>query len=328
MEKIKVFCYGDSNTYGYDPSNGLRFSPDERWTGLLRKKLGSRYEVIEQGCNGRTTVFPEPGAEWKSGLYALKVSLNTYKPVEIMILMLGTNDLKTYFGASAEAIARGAEILVKEAKEFMTEKCGRAPAIILVSPIELGEGVTDGPFGYEFDRNSVLNSRRLASLYKDAADRQNVFYLNAADYAKASPDDCVHMEAEEHKKLAEALYEAVTKASLYRSIEDSGLALAAMADTYVSARRDIAKELQALNSNAQDDPQNDKQKAALKAALSRVRESFYKAVTDAERDFRVIAEKNPPLKGSFFDLMTEVRTTPENASESLRDFLDRSLKML
>ena len=220
MEPIKVFCYGDSNTYGYDPRTGFRLRSDERWTGLLQKKLGADYEVIEQGCNGRTTVFPEPGSEWKSGLYALKVCLNTYKPVEIMILMLGTNDLKVSYHASPEAITDGAVTLIEEAQTFMKEKCGRAPVMILVSPIELGEHIASGPFGYDFDRESVLKSRQLAPLYEEAARRLGCLFLNAASYAKASEADSLHMMPGEHRKLADAMYRIVLEASSRLSSED------------------------------------------------------------------------------------------------------------
>ena len=211
MKQIRVFCYGDSNTYGYDPSTGGRYPSDVRWTGLLQRMLGDGYEVLEQGCNGRTTVFPEPGAEWKSGLYGLKVCLNTCKPVDVMILMLGTNDLKTYYHAPAEEIAEGAGTLVREAKAFLLEKCGREPAVLLVSPIELGENVADGPFGWEFDRESVEKSRRLAGLYREAAGRLGCRFLNAADFAAASKTDGVHLGPEGHRKLAEKIYSAIAE---------------------------------------------------------------------------------------------------------------------
>lgn len=207
----KVFCYGDSNTYGYDPVTGLRHEENVRWTGRLQKMLGEAYEVVEQGCNGRTTIFPEPGAEWKSGRYALKVCLNTYKPIEYMILMLGSNDLKDYYHASAADIADGIEQLLVETKTFLQEKVGMIPQILLISPIEIGEKITETPFGDHFKEDARPRSLELAGLYEKIARRQGCHFLNAAAYAKPSKEDCLHMMPEEHARLADAIYAAFLK---------------------------------------------------------------------------------------------------------------------
>ena len=122
-----------------------------------------------------------------------------------MILMLGTNDLKTYYHASAEQIASGAGTLVETAQAFLTEKCGRAPAVVLVSPIALGRQVESGPFGWEFDREAVEKSRRFAPLYRETARRCSCLFLDAAEIASASETDSVHLGPEGHRKIAEAL---------------------------------------------------------------------------------------------------------------------------
>ena len=83
-----ILCYGDSNTYGYNPVNGLRYPKDVRWTGVLQKLLGEQYAVIEEGCNGRTTVFEDIAEPWKAGLGYLKPCLNTHKPIDFVIMML------------------------------------------------------------------------------------------------------------------------------------------------------------------------------------------------------------------------------------------------
>ena len=123
-EMITVLCYGDSNTYGYNPSNGFRYPPDVRWTGRLQRLLGEGYHVVEEGCNGRTTVYDDPLEGWKNGIDYLKPCLNSHKPVDIVILMLGSNDLKEVFHASPEDIANGAAELVKVIREFTQEKQG------------------------------------------------------------------------------------------------------------------------------------------------------------------------------------------------------------
>jgi len=86
-----ILCYGDSNTYGYNPVTGGRWPEDIRWTGRLQQLLGDEYKVIEEGCNGRTTMYKAPGEGWKSGLEYLKPCLNSHKPVDAVVMMLGTN---------------------------------------------------------------------------------------------------------------------------------------------------------------------------------------------------------------------------------------------
>ncbi|MBQ1524997.1 MAG: acylhydrolase [Firmicutes bacterium] len=211
-DPVKIFCYGDSNTYGYDPKTGLRHPRQVRWTGRLSRMLGPEYQVVEEGCNGRTTVFPQPGEEWKSGLYGLKVCLSTYKPVEVMVLMLGTNDLKNYYGASAEQVAEGAETIARQAESFMMEKCGTKPVIVLVSPIFIREGIENTRFGYEFDGASIRKSHELAPLYEEIARKHGYIFLDAAKHAQASGDDCLHMGPEGHEALAEAVYDKVLEA--------------------------------------------------------------------------------------------------------------------
>ena len=94
-----VLCYGDSNTYGYIPETGLRYPKNVRWTGVLQNLLGKNFNVIEEGCNGRTTIFDDPIEGWKNGRDYLKPCLNSHKPIDIIIMMLGSNDLKDFFHA-------------------------------------------------------------------------------------------------------------------------------------------------------------------------------------------------------------------------------------
>lgn len=200
-----VLCYGDSNTYGFNPENGLRYPKAVRWTGRLQQLLGEDYSVIEEGCNGRTTVFEDPVEGWKRGIDYLRPCLNTHKPTDVVILMLGTNDLKELFEASAEDVARGAEAVVDVIQSFTVEKQGFAPVIILVSPPEIGENVVMSAFSSSFGLRAAQESRKLAGYYKDVAERKECLFLNAAQYIKASEADYVHLGPEGHAVLAEML---------------------------------------------------------------------------------------------------------------------------
>ncbi len=136
-----ILCYGDSNTYGYNPENGLRYPEDVRWTGRLQMLLGPEYKVIEEGCNSRTTTRDDPVDAWKNGLPYLRPCLNSHKPIDVVILMLGSNDLKKNFHLTAEEIAAGAGELVDVIREFTSEKQGFIPKIILISPPLIGEKI-------------------------------------------------------------------------------------------------------------------------------------------------------------------------------------------
>ncbi len=205
----RILCYGDSNTFGYDPVTGDRYEPSIRWTGQLQSLLGSEYCIIEEGCNGRTTVFTDPKEPWKNGRNYLEACLNSHKPLDMVILMLGTNDLKTIYGASPEEVAAGAETLVRLIQTFTAEKQGFTPKILLVSPIFIGEEIVNTHFRASFDSSAPVRSKLLAPLYKAIAAQHGCLYLNAADIAKPSAADSLHMMAEDHTALAQAFANAV-----------------------------------------------------------------------------------------------------------------------
>lgn len=204
-----VLCYGDSNTYGYNPSNGLRYPEDVRWTGRLQLLLGEDYRIIEEGCNGRTTVFDDPLEGWKNGMGYLRPCLNSHKPVDIVILMLGSNDLKETFHASAEQIADGAAALVKVIQSFTREKQEYEPQIILVSPPQIGAGIRYSPFYGSFLENAIVRSGEFPQWYRKAAEEHGCIFFDAARYIRASEEDSLHLAPKAHARLAEELYKVV-----------------------------------------------------------------------------------------------------------------------
>ena len=210
MSMKTILCYGDSNTYGFIPETGLRYPRDIRWPGALQNLLGEQFTVIEEGCNGRTTIFDDPIEGWKNGRDYLKPCLNSHKPVDIVIMMLGSNDLKSVFHAGAEDIANGAEVLVKDIIEFTKEKQGFVPSIILVSPPEIGEGMRESAFYGRFLEDAITRSKEFPEYYKRVADSNGCIFVDAAKYIKPSTVDSLHLTAEGHKKLAEVLYRTIT----------------------------------------------------------------------------------------------------------------------
>ena len=206
---ITVLAYGDSNTYGYNPRTGLRYPEDIRWTGLLSSHLGNGYRVIEEGCNGRTTIYDDPIDGWKNGLNYLKPCLHSHKPVDIVVMMLGTNDLKSVFGLSAQQIAEGAGVLVNTIQTFTLEKYGCQPKIVLISPPEIGYGICSSPFYGSFMEDAIDRSRQFPRYYREVAKRYGCVYLNAAEWIEPSKVDSLHLDPEAHRILAERLSEVI-----------------------------------------------------------------------------------------------------------------------
>ena len=204
-----ILCYGDSNTYGYDPRTGFRYGEDIRWTCRLAALLGDEYRIVEEGCNGRTIIHDDPIDGWKNGLDYLKPCLNSHKPIDIVIMMLGSNDLKENFHLSASEIADGAGVLVETIRSFTAEKQGYVPKIVLISPPEIGEGITASPFYGRFLENAVSRSREFSKYYKTVADKYKCIFFNAAEFIKASDVDSLHLDPDAHRILAERLYGVV-----------------------------------------------------------------------------------------------------------------------
>ena len=204
-----VLCYGDSNTYGYVPETGMRYPKDIRYPGKLQILLGDDYHVIEEGCNGRTTIHDDPEDGWKNGLDYLKPCLNSHKPVDIVILMLGSNDLKDTFNLSAEEIAHGAGVLVDVIKEFTELKQGYIPKIILVSPPPIGAGMKNSPFYDAFRLDPIERSKQFPKYYKMIADEKGCIFFDAAQYVYPSEFDSLHLTPEGHEMLAKKLKEVI-----------------------------------------------------------------------------------------------------------------------
>ena len=204
-----VVCFGDSNTYGYDPSTGDRFPDSVRWTCLLQGLLGDGYKVIEEGLNGRTTVFEDPNDDWKKGVDYIKGILCTHRPVDYLVIMLGSNDMKTIFNASPDDISAGLNEIVQKAEKVMDMKQGYVPKILIVSPPEITSDVLTGPFCGSFDQAAVDKSRRLSEYFKRVADKHGCGFLDAKQYIKPSVTDGLHLDEAGHRGLAEVIAKAV-----------------------------------------------------------------------------------------------------------------------
>lgn len=202
----QLLCYGDSNTWGLIPGTTGRFSWEKRWTGMLQNRLADqKIRILEEGLCGRTTVYQDVSRPNRNGLETLPFILETHRPIDAAIVMLGTNDCKAAYHATASEIAEG----LKQCLELILEVLP-AEKILAVSPIWLGENVWKPEFDPEFDKSSVSVSRRLYEEYQKVTEPLGISLLNAAEAAQPSSEDQEHLSEEGHRLLAEAIYQEIT----------------------------------------------------------------------------------------------------------------------
>jgi lysophospholipase L1-like esterase len=200
-----VLCYGDSNTWGYEPATGERFPEDVRWPGVLARELGNGFRVIEEALNGRTTVREDPVEEYKNGKDYLRPCLESHAPLDLVIVALGLNDLKARFFASASDAADGAGVLVSIAQRSGAGPDGGSPAVLLVAPPPVGLLTELAQMFAGAEEKSEEFSRQ----YRRVAEKYGCRLLDAGDVARASDRDGIHLEPDEHRKLGEAVAASV-----------------------------------------------------------------------------------------------------------------------
>ena len=212
--KKHILCFGDSNTHGYcaDPADcfgGIRFTEEQRWTRLLQDSLGQDYLVIEEGLSGRTTCFDDPIHEGLNALDYIYPCLKSHETIDLLIIMLGTNDCKDRFYASPACIALGMARLVKKAKDT---DCwgGRQPNILVIAPPPIGEGMLCSPVAATMGSQCVEKSRQLASYYREQCELLGVSFLDAGEIGcEFNQVDFMHLTSRGHRTLAGKLAEIV-----------------------------------------------------------------------------------------------------------------------
>jgi lysophospholipase L1-like esterase len=197
----RILCFGDSNTWGYDPATENRFDEDTRWTGVLQAALGADFTVIEEGLNGRTTVWNDPIEGYKNGHDYLVPCLETHRPLDLVVLMLGTNDLKRRFSLSAYDIAQGVAVLLRAISYSKAGRDGHAPRVLLMAPPPVAKLSN---FAEMFE-GSEAKSLLLGQHYRAVAKEYNAAFLDTASVIRSSDIDGIHFEPEEHAKLGRAV---------------------------------------------------------------------------------------------------------------------------
>jgi lysophospholipase L1-like esterase len=198
----EILCYGDSNTWGYEPAgDGRRFAWPARWPGVLQRELGDGHHVVEDGLCGRTTVIDNALAPHRSGMALLAPALECHAPLDLVIIMLGTNDV-AYPWATPAQVAEGAATLAHVVRWSEWGPGGAPPAALLVCPPPLGPFTSSNP---EPREGMEETSRGLPSEFARAAAAVGCPWFDAGEIIASSGLDGCHLEATEHELLGVAL---------------------------------------------------------------------------------------------------------------------------
>lgn len=201
-----ILFYGDSNSFGTKPlvkPNVLeRYGMDKRWISLVRKALQDKAHIIEEALPSRTTVHDDPisGAD-KNGLTYLRPCLYSHLPLDIIVLMLGTNDLKVRFSVTPDDIANSIERLIEEIQFCKAGPNGTMPKLVLLSPAPILE---TGVFIETF-AGGAEKSRQLASRYQEIARKHDAIFLDIGTIVQVSPVDGIHFDEDQLPLLANAI---------------------------------------------------------------------------------------------------------------------------
>ena len=192
-----ILCYGDSNTWGCIPGVLKRYDAQKRWTGVAAKELGAGYNMMEDGINGRSTVWNDPANQCRNGLEGLGYALYRAKPLDLVVVMLGTNDLNY---TDAEGFYEGLRMLTKRilaANEVFpgtSDVFATKPQLLLVSPIALHPTM-----------KKYSESLKFAYFTEKLAGELDVPWLDGAAFAEASELDGCHMDEENHARIGKAI---------------------------------------------------------------------------------------------------------------------------
>lgn len=200
-----ILCFGDSNTWGFNPETTGRYSPDVRWTGVLQAQIGSEWRVIEEGLNGRTSVWDDPLQPGRNGRDYLAPCLDSHRPLDVVVLFLGLNDLKKRYSAAAEDIARGVGVLIELIQRSGAGPQGNSPRIVVLAPPPLGK-LSGYAEAFESDAG---RSRRVASFLREIAANAGCQFMDTAAHVVFSDTDGLHFDPDAHAILGRCVADLI-----------------------------------------------------------------------------------------------------------------------
>ncbi len=205
----RILCYGDSNTWGQsdDKNYAGRYSLDARWPGRVQESLGKDYEIFEEGLGGRNTNFEHynKNKTFRNGLDYFKPYLQSHDEFALIIIMLGTNDLKIQYNKSIQDVAASISEYINLIQEQASDS-----KILVISPPFINDSAPlfSGYYGDTYNAQSAEKSRQLGLVLEDLLKQQQVSYLNAANLAQPGKDG-IHLTVEGHKKIADAVAQKI-----------------------------------------------------------------------------------------------------------------------
>lgn len=194
----KILCFGDSNTFGYNPNNGSRYNENSRWTGILKNLCKNNYEIIEAGCNNRTAFSNNPNGIQFTGYKVLPEYLKEI--YDTIIFAIGINDLQKFYNPTLEEFETGIENLIKKIRESLPN-CN----IIILSPSHITENILNSNFRFMFNQTSIEKSKQITPIYEKIANEYNCKFLDLNKIVTTSKIDGLHYDIEEHKKIAQSI---------------------------------------------------------------------------------------------------------------------------
>lgn len=199
----KILCFGDSNTYGYNPKNSSRYDQNTRWSGVLQSLLGSEFQIVEAGANNRTAFCDNPSGVESTGYKILPVYLQKYPDIDLVVLAIGINDLQMAY-----------DISLKDFEKYLIEmvdyiKLKTESQVLIAAPSVITGNILKSHFALMFNKTSIEKSLYLTDIYKKASEETSSHFIDLNQIARVSVLDGLHYEPEEHAKIAKAMSQKI-----------------------------------------------------------------------------------------------------------------------
>ena len=205
----RIVCFGDSNTWGFNASNEERFPEGVRWTSLLDSLLGDEYQVVEEGLSGRTAVMDDPLFEGLNGHTYIHPCLMSHSPLELVIIMLGTNDTKERFSLTSFNIAQGITRLALKAKQTMAGSNGQPPRVLVIAPPPIGKEYRNTNVGKSMGEGCDHKSESLAAHLEELLSVTDIDFLDTKGKVPMNEIDFMHLDEEGHELLAKLVFNKI-----------------------------------------------------------------------------------------------------------------------
>lgn len=201
-----VLCFGDSNTWGYDPGTAHRFARDVRWPGQLQAALGEEWHVVEEGLNGRTATLDSPISFGRNGLRYLQPCLDSHAPLDAVLIALGTNDLAERYALTATDVARAVGLLANVVAKSDAGPDGAAPLPIMVCPPRVGDAAWEEDWAGTPAKSALLPER-----FRSVAEEGGFELIDLGEVTRFSDVDGIHLDAAGHAAVARHVEQALRR---------------------------------------------------------------------------------------------------------------------